>query len=48
MFVAFVLLLSGGLLFLGPAAAGPGRQWPTVLAVIVGLVDIMQAVVLMI
>ncbi|MFW6102909.1 MAG: hypothetical protein ACOC7M_01295 [Chloroflexota bacterium] len=48
MFVALLLLLSGALLFLVPAAAGPGRQWPKMLGTIVGLADIMQAVVLMI
>ena len=47
MFVALLLLLSGVLLFLGPAASAPGRQWPKVLAVIVGLADIGQAVALM-
>jgi len=48
MFVGVLLLLSGVLLLLGPAASAPGRQWPKVLAVIVGLADVVQAAVLMI
>lgn len=48
MFAAVLLLLSGVLLLLGTGAAAGGRQWVRTVGLIVGLADIMQAIVLMV